>query len=98
MKDKNLKNVATLKLDSDKCTGCGMCTKVCPHSVFILANGKAGITNKDYCMEYGACAKNCPFSAILVNPGVGCAAAIIQGLLTGKEPTCGCSDSEGGCC
>ena len=41
-------------------------------------------------MECGACAKNCPMSAINVDANVGCAAAIILGWLTGKEPTCGC--------
>ncbi len=29
-----LKNVVTLKLNEDKCTGCGMCLDVCPHEVF----------------------------------------------------------------
>jgi hypothetical protein len=41
---------------------------------------------------------NCPFSALSVKPGVGCAAAIIKGMLTGTEPECGCSDSSGSSC
>lgn len=98
MNNKYLKNVVTLKLDASKCTGCGMCIDVCPHSVFLLNNGKAEITDKDSCMECGACAKNCRFSAITVNSGVGCAAAVIQGMITGKDPSCGCSDSENSCC
>jgi hypothetical protein len=40
-------------------------------------------------MECGACAMNCPFEAIEVEEGVGCAAAIIIGFFTGKEPSCG---------
>jgi ferredoxin len=43
----------------------------------------------DACTECGACQKNCPFAAIEVEEGVGCAAAILIGLLTGTEPTCG---------
>lgn len=97
MKSKYIKDVATLKLDEEKCRGCGVCVNVCPHRVFALRAGKAYITEKDSCMECGACAKNCPFSAIDVQYGVGCAAAIIMSLLTGKEPTCGCSDDES-CC
>ena len=86
---KYLKNVVTLQLDSEKCTGCGMCMEVCPHSVF-QKNGKiVAIADRDACMECGACAKNCAFSAISVQQGVGCAAAIIIGFFTGTEPTCG---------
>jgi hypothetical protein len=33
-----------------------------------------------------------------VDSGVGCASAIITGMLTGSEPTCGCGDSSAGCC
>lgn len=98
MSHQYLKNVATLKLSEEKCTGCGMCTKVCPHGVFELKDGKAQIINKDRCMECGACSRNCPFSALSVNAGVGCAAAIIMGLITGKEPSCGCSEEGSGCC
>jgi NAD-dependent dihydropyrimidine dehydrogenase PreA subunit len=96
MKYKYLKNVATLKLDHNKCVGCGMCLEVCPHNVFILNKGKAQISDLDSCMECGACLKNCAFSAITVSPGVGCASAIIKGLLTGSEPSCDCSGGD--CC
>ena len=99
MKHKYLRNVATLELDAQKCKGCGKCAEVCPHGVFSIVERKAVINNKDACMECGACSLNCPFSAVSVKPGVGCAAAIINGMLTGKEPECGCSDSSGsGCC
>ena len=90
MKHKYLKNVVTLNLNSEKCTGCGMCVKVCPHEVFLINNGKAYIIDKDSCMECGACSKNCPFSAIEVKSGVGCAAGVIAGKLTGTGPDCGC--------
>lgn len=98
MKHKYLKDAATLELEQEKCTGCGICTKVCPHNVLSVSDRKVKIIDKDACMECGACALNCPFSALSVKPGVGCAAAIIYGLLTGSEPTCGCSDSDNGCC
>ena len=96
MKHKYLKNVATLNLSQEKCTGCGKCIEVCPHGVFGINNSKAEIIDKNSCMECGACAKNCPFSAITVEEGVGCAYAVIYGWLSGKEPTCGCADDE--CC
>ena len=59
---------------------------------------RAAITDKDLCMECGACVMNCEFGALSVNSGVGCAAAIINGMLTGTEPSCGCGDTAAGCC
>lgn len=73
-----ISGVATLKLAEKFCIGCGMCTTVCPHGVFRLANQKAQITDLDNCMECGACARNCPVRAIAVSPGVGCATYIIK--------------------
>jgi len=73
-----------------------MCAIVCPHGVFEVEEKKAQIIDKDFCMECGACALNCPVEALEVDAGVGCAAAIIMSWFTGKEPTCGCDDSE--CC
>jgi NAD-dependent dihydropyrimidine dehydrogenase PreA subunit len=93
-------NNNTLRLDKEKCIGCGRCIEVCPHAVFSIEDKKARIINKRYCMECGACSKNCPSDAIYVDAGVGCAAAVITGILTGSEPVCGCSTDENktGCC
>lgn len=88
-----LKNAATLRLDRDTCKGCGRCAEVCPHAVFDIEEGKAQFRDRDACMECGACVRNCPFGALDVKPGVGCAAAILYGMLHGTEPDCG-----SGCC
>lgn len=95
-----LSDVATLELFPDKCTGCFRCIEVCPHHVFIIDGKKASINDKDLCMECGACMINCAFGAISVNAGVGCASAIINGMLTGTEPSCDCSGNENksSCC
>lgn len=85
-----LKNVATLRLDSAKCTGCGMCALVCPHRVFNMNNRKSIITDIDKCMECGACELNCRDNAITVNKGVGCAAAVISSYVNKSEPACSC--------
>ena len=82
-----LPDVVTLFLCEETCNGCGICIKVCPHEVFELYGKKAHIVRKDYCMECGACALNCPEKAISVNSGVGCAAVIINGILTNSEPS-----------
>ena len=80
----------TLRYDPKRCGGCGMCAKVCPHQVFALEDKKAVLVRYEACMECGACALNCPARAILVDSGVGCAAAMIISALKGrKEVTCG---------
>ena len=101
-----LKDVVTLQLDDNQCTGCGMCVDVCPHEVFKMNSKHVTIQNRDACMECGACSKNCPADAIFVQSGVGCAAAVINSLLgrNGGECSCGpetagtIADKRGGCC
>jgi ferredoxin len=91
-----LKDVVTLKLDDEKCIGCGMCLLVCPHAVFSLTNGKVDIVNRDACMECGACAQNCPVNALQVHAGVGCATAVINSALGRKNSSCCCTiDAKG---
>ena len=85
-----LEGVATLRFADAACIGCGMCAEVCPDGVFVVSERKARILDRDACMECGACAMNCPTKAISVTPGVGCAAAIMNGWLSGSKPTCGC--------
>ena len=85
-----LKNVVTLELDVDKCTGCGLCAAVCPHRVFEIEEGKAVIVDRDVCMECGACSGNCPVEAIRVRSGVGCAVAVFKWMLKGGETNCDC--------
>ncbi len=94
---KYLKDVVTLSLDREKCSGCGLCPQVCPHGVLAMEDKRAVILDRDACMECGACALNCPEEAIEVDSGVGCAYAVIVGALKGTDPQCGC-DEEPGCC
>jgi NAD-dependent dihydropyrimidine dehydrogenase PreA subunit len=87
----------TLQFSPERCTNCGMCITVCPHGVFAPGNGVVQLVRREACMECGACQMNCPVDAIMVESGVGCAAAMIKAALTGnKEPTCGCARSS--CC
>lgn len=90
LKFRYLENVTTLRLDVEKCSGCGICETVCPHTVFKVENPKAGLVDRDACIECGACAANCPTGAISVNPGVGCAAYIIKTWIRGKEALTKC--------
>jgi len=93
-----LKDVVSLKFDTSKCNGCGLCTTVCPHNVFEMQLGKSQIINKDRCIECGACMENCSTKALSVKAGVGCAAGIIYGILNNTEPTCNCGGPSNTCC
>jgi NAD-dependent dihydropyrimidine dehydrogenase PreA subunit len=93
-----LADVVTLELDQEKCNGCRLCVEVCPHAVFVVENKRARIIDRDACMECGACAQNCEPGAITVRAGVGCAEAIIHGILTRSEPSCGCDNAGSSCC
>ncbi len=90
-----LRDVVTLYLDREKCTGCGMCLIVCPHQVLSMENGHARIEDRDACMECGACAQNCPAQAVTVQAGVGCAAALINAALGREGSSCCCVVEQG---
>ncbi len=90
-----LSNVATLELDREACSGCGLCAEVCPHQVFSLRDDRATIVDRDRCMECGACRTNCPTGAVRVAAGVGCAAGLINEWLSEILPRQRRND---GCC
>ncbi len=69
----------TLKMEEDKCVGCGLCQTVCPLRVIEVINRKATLQHPKRCIECGACMSNCPTSAVTVEAGVGCAQAIFNG-------------------
>ena len=58
-----LKDVVTLDLSEGKCTGCGMCTEVCPAVIAVNDVGHAWIKDRNACMECGACSRNCSTGA-----------------------------------
>ena len=97
-----IKNGQTLSLDAARCNGCRECVEVCPHAVFSMTDGKAAIVDLGARMECGACAQNCASGAIRVKAGVGCAAAVINGILRGTKPSCDCggnaASSGSSCC
>lgn len=75
----------TLRYNADLCSGCGMCSVVCPHQVFAQNERLAQLIRPQACMECGACQRNCPTNAIIVRSGVGCAYAQMLAALKGKK-------------
>ncbi|MFA5479234.1 MAG: 4Fe-4S binding protein [Candidatus Muiribacteriota bacterium] len=59
--------MATPKIDSSACVGCGACVDACPVDVFKMESDKAVVANADACVECGACVDACPVSCITLS-------------------------------
>lgn len=53
-----------IKIDEEKCNGCGACAVVCHEGAIEMIDGKARLTREDYCDGLGDCLPNCPTEAI----------------------------------
>ncbi|MDJ0304763.1 4Fe-4S binding protein [Dehalobacter sp.] len=53
-----------IKIDEDKCTGCGLCVTACHEGAIGMVNGKAKLLRDDYCDGLGNCLPVCPTDAI----------------------------------
>ena len=60
------KALITYSIISEKCTGCGLCTKVCPTQATSGEKKKAHTIDNDKCTRCGACIESCKFDAINV--------------------------------
>ncbi len=53
-----------IKIDEEKCNGCGACANACHEGAIEMVNGKAKLTRDDYCDGFGDCLPACPTGAI----------------------------------
>lgn len=53
-----------IKIDEEKCNGCGACALACHEGAIEMINGKAKLTREDYCDGLGDCLPACPVQAI----------------------------------
>jgi Pyruvate/2-oxoacid:ferredoxin oxidoreductase delta subunit len=59
-----LRNI--IKIDEEKCTGCGLCVIACAEGAIQIINGKAKLISEKYCDGLGACIGECPEGAITI--------------------------------
>ncbi|EQI25973.1 ATP-binding protein [Clostridioides difficile] len=53
-----------IKIDEEKCNGCGLCVEACHEEAIGMVNGKAKLLRDDYCDGLGDCLPTCPTNAI----------------------------------
>ena len=53
-----------IKIDEEKCNGCGACAAACHEGAIEMVDGKATLTREDYCDGLGDCLPACPAGAI----------------------------------
>lgn len=55
-----------IKIDQEKCTGCGLCIPNCPEGALQIIDGKVRLVSDLFCDGLGACIGHCPEGAITV--------------------------------
>ena len=55
-----------IRIDEEKCNGCGKCMPNCPEGALQLIDGKARLVSDLFCDGLGACIGECPLGAISV--------------------------------
>ena len=55
-----------IKIDEEKCDGCGQCMPGCPEGALQMIDGKARLVSDLFCDGLGACLGHCPQGAITV--------------------------------
>ena len=84
-----------IKIDEEKCNGCGLCADACHEGAIEMIDGKAKLTREDYCDGLGDCLPACPTGAITFEereaPAYNEAAVLAaKAKKEGKPMPCGC--------
>ncbi len=55
-----------IRIDEEKCDGCGMCVASCAEGAIQIVDGKAQLLADRYCDGLGACLGECPQGALII--------------------------------
>ena len=53
-----------IKIDEEKCIGCGLCANACHEGAIEMVDGKAKLVRENFCDGFGDCLPGCPTGAI----------------------------------
>ena len=53
-----------IRIDEEKCNGCGACASACHEGAIEMIDGKARLTKENHCDGLGDCLPTCPMNAI----------------------------------
>ena len=86
-----------IRIDQEKCVGCGLCVDACHEGAIGLVDGKARLLREDYCDGLGDCLPACPMDAISFEtreaPAYNEAAVLAAKAAKSTSLPCGCPGS-----
>ena len=86
-----------IKINEEKCNGCGACATACHEGAIEMINGKAKLTREDYCDGLGDCLPACPTGAITFEEREAPAyneAAVMEAKKKAAPLPCGCPGTK----
>ena len=86
-----------IKIDTEKCNGCGACAAACHEGAIGMVNGKAVLQREDYCDGLGDCLPACPTGAITFEEREAPAYNEAAVLAAKREKATGSCQSSHGC-
>ncbi|MCI7803771.1 MAG: 4Fe-4S binding protein [Oscillospiraceae bacterium] len=87
-----------IKINEEKCIGCGACADACHEGAIGMVDGKAKLLREDYCDGLGDCLPACPVDAIIFEereaPAYNEAAVLASKAKAQEILPCGCPGTQ----